>query len=67
MSNKKPRKITQTDFLVQLYTKDLLISNSDAFALLKQKFPNTKTTQRTFTASYKYQLRKRGIKIPLQR
>lgn len=59
--------MTQTEFLTQLYKEDPLISNGDAFAYLKEFFPDTKTTQRTLTSSWKYLLRKRGVKIPKQR
>lgn len=60
-------KLTQTEFLKQLYTKDPLISNQDAFKLLKEKFPKTKTTKRLLTSSWKYLIRKQGVKIPYQR
>ena len=67
MINKKTKQMTQMSFLIQLYEEDPLISNYDAFARLKRKFPKTKTTQRTLTSSWKYILRKHGVKIPLQR
>jgi len=67
MSSKKTKKMTQTLFLIQIYERDPLISNNDTFELLKREFPKTKTTQRTLTSSWKYLLRRRGLKIPLQR
>ncbi len=57
----------QIDFLTQVYNADPLISNNDAFIKLKLKFPKTKTTQKQLTSNWKYILRKRGVKIPLQR
>ena len=59
--------MTQIKFLTELYQKDPLIANADAFAKLKARFPKTKTTQRLLTSNWKYILRKRGVKIPLQR
>ncbi len=67
MTNKKRIKITQTAFLTQLYKSDPLIANQDAYEMLKRKFPKTKTTQRTLTSSWKFLLRRRGIRIPYQR
>ncbi len=58
--------MTQIEFLTNLYKKDPLISNNDAFVQLKKQFPNTHTTRRRIVA-WKYILRQRGIKIPLQR
>lgn len=59
--------MTQLEFLTQVYKQDPLISNNDAFIKLKLKFPKTKTTQKQLTSNWKYILRKRGVKIPLQR
>ncbi len=67
MPDKKTKKTTQTEFLTQTYRKDPLISNRDAFVKLKHKFPDTKTTQRTLTSSWKYLLRKLGVDVPVQR
>ncbi|KKL50084.1 hypothetical protein LCGC14_2309060, partial [marine sediment metagenome] len=36
--SRKYKKLTQIAFLVRLYESDTLISNHDAFVLLKQKF-----------------------------
>ncbi len=63
----KTKGMTQMAFLTQLYKRDPLIANCDAFALLKQHFPHTKTTQRILTSSWKYILRKSGVNIPRQR
>jgi len=67
MVKKEKIKLTQTRFLTELYEQDPLISNNDAYTLLKKQFPNTKTSLRLLTSSWKYILRKRGVCIPYQK
>lgn len=53
-------------FLKQIYTEDLLISDDEVLRLVKEKFPNSKSKRSTI-ATWKSDLRKLGLKIPLRR